>query len=412
MFVIYNFFLFLLLLISPFILIIRIFLGKEDRNRFKEKYGFLAKNNKPNETIWIHGASVGEILSIIPIIMRFEKDKKIKRILITSSTTSSSHILSKFKFKKTIHQFYPFDLNFLTKHFINHWKPKLAIFVDSEIWPNMFNNLYKKKIPLILLNARITKKSFNRWKFFPNFSKKIFEKITIALPQNMESKKYLKLLGTKNIKLIGNLKFFGGLQKDNIKNLILKKKFSKRIVFCAASTHRTEELFIGKVHKELKLEIKNLITIIIPRHINRKKEIIDELNNIGLNSQLHTSQKKLSKSTDIYIVDTYGESTKFYSLSKLTFLGGSLIPHGGQNPLESAREGNYILYGPHIENFKEVYEMLEKLKVTTRVNSIKKMKSVVRQKINFLQRNTVNKKLKYLGDKILNKNLYEIKKFI
>ena len=412
MFVIYNFFLFLLLLISPFILIIRIFLGKEDRNRFKEKYGFLAKNNKPNETIWIHGASVGEILSIIPIIMRFEKDKKIKRILITSSTTSSSHILSKFKFKKTIHQFYPFDLNFLTKHFINHWKPKLAIFVDSEIWPNMFNNLYKKKIPLILLNARITKKSFNRWKFFPNFSKKIFEKITIALPQNMESKKYLKLLGTKNIKLIGNLKFFGGLQKDNIKNLILKKKFSKRIVFCAASTHRTEELFIGKVHKGLKLEIKNLITIIIPRHINRKKEIIDELNNIGLNSQLHTSQKKLSKGTDIYIVDTYGESAKFYSLSKLTFLGGSLIPHGGQNPLESAREGNYILYGPHIENFKEVYEMLEKLKVTTRVNSIKKMKSVVRQKINFLQRNTVNKKLKYLGDKILNKNLYEIKKFI
>ena len=412
MFVIYNFFLFLLLLISPFILIIRIFLGKEDRNRFKEKYGFLAKNNKPNETIWIHGASVGEILSIIPIIMRFEKDKKIKRILITSSTTSSSHILSKFKFKKTIHQFYPFDLNFFTKHFINHWKPKLAIFVDSEIWPNMFNNLYKKKIPLILLNARITKKSFNRWKFFPNFSKKIFEKITIALPQNMESKKYLKLLGTKNIKLIGNLKFFGGVQKDNIKNLILKKKFSKRIVFCAASTHRTEELFIGKVHKELKLEIKNLITIIIPRHINRKKEIIDELNNIGLNSQLHTSQKKLSKGTDIYIVDTYGESAKFYSLSKLTFLGGSLIPHGGQNPLESAREGNYILYGPYIENFKEVYEILEKLKVTTRVNSIKKMKSVVRQKINFLQRNTVNKKLKYLGDKILNKNLYEIKKFI
>ncbi len=412
MFVIYNFFLFLLILISPLIILIRIFLGKEDQNRFKEKFGFLAKNNKPNETIWIHGASVGEILSIIPIVRRFEEDKQIKRILITSSTTSSSHILSKFKFKKAVHQFYPFDLNFLTKYFINHWKPKLAIFVDSEIWPNMFNNLHKKNIPLILLNARITKKSFNRWKFFPKFSKKIFEKITLALPQNIESKKYLKLLVTKNIKLVGNLKFFGVAQKENIKNLILKKKFSKRIIFCAASTHRTEELFIGRVHKELKSEIKNLITIIIPRHINRKKEIQDELNNIGLNSQLHTSSKKLSKDTDIYIVDTYGETAKFYSLSKLTFLGGSLIPHGGQNPLESAREGNYILYGPHIDNFKEVYKILGKLKITTRVNSIKNMKSVVRQKINFLQRNTVNKKLKYLGDKILNKNLYEIKKFI
>ena len=228
----------------------------------------------------------------------------------------------------------------------------------------------------------------------------------------MESKKYLKLLGTKNIKLVGNLKFFGGAQKDKVKNFNIKKKFLKRIIFCAASTHKTEELFIGRVHKELKSEIKNLITIIIPRHINRKKEIINELNNIGLNSQLHTSSKKLSKNTDIYIVDTYGESAKFYSLSKLTFLGGSLIPHGGQNPLEPAREGNYILYGPHVENFKEVYEMLEKLKITTRVNSIKNMKTAVRQKINFLQKSMVNKKLKNLGDKILNKNLYEIKKFI
>ncbi len=412
MFVIYNFFLFLLLLFSPIIILIRIFLGKEDQYRFKEKYGFLAKNNKHNKTVWIHGASVGEILSIIPIVSRFENDKKIKRILITSSTTSSSHILSKFKFKKTIHQFFPFDLNFLTKYFINHWKPKLAIFIDSEIWPNMFKNLNKKNIPLILLNARITKRSFNRWKFFPSFSKNIFEKITIALPQNMESRKYLKLLGTKNIKFIGNLKFFGEVQRDSVKNSILKKKFSKRIVFCAASTHRTEEIFVGKVHKELKQEIKNLITIIIPRHISRKKEILDELNNIGLNSQLHTSAKKLKKDTDVYIVDTYGESAKFYSLSKLTFLGGSLIPHGGQNPLEPVREGNYILYGRHIHNFKEVYEILEKLKITTRVNSIKNMKSVVQKKINFLQRNAVNKKLKYLGDQILIKNLYEIKKFI
>ena len=193
---------------------------------------------------------------------------------------------------------------------------------------------------------------------------------------------------------------------------MLKKKFSKRTIFCAASTHRSEEILIGKVHKELKSEIKNLLTIIIPRHIDRKDEIIKELNNIGLNSQLHTSSKKLTKDTDIYLVDTYGETTKFYSLSNVTFLGGSLIPHGGQNPLESAREGSYILYGPYVENFKEIYQMLEKLKLTTKVDSIKKMKSIVFQKVNFLQRNNVNKKLKYLGDKILNKNFYEIKKFI
>ena len=197
MFIVYNFILFLILLISPFIILVRLFLGKEDQIRFKEKYGFFKKNIKKNELIWIHCASVGELLSVIPIIRRFEKDKKTKSILITSSTTSSSEIISKFKFKKTIHQFYPFDINFLTKYFIRHWKPKLAIFIDSEIWPNMFNNLHKKNIPLILLNARITKKSFYRWKKFPNFSKRIFNKITIALPQNKETKKYLKLLGTK-----------------------------------------------------------------------------------------------------------------------------------------------------------------------------------------------------------------------
>ena len=412
MFAIYNFLLLIALVISPIIVLIRIFLGKEDRARFKEKYGFFTKKKYVDGTIWVHGASIGEILSIIPIIKRFEKDKRIERILITSSTTSSSQIFSKFKFKKTIHQFYPFDLNMLTKNFINHWRPKLAIFVDSEIWPNMYYNLNKKKIPLVLLNARITKRSFNRWKLFPTFSKKIFEKITVALPQNEESKKYLKLLGTRDIKFIGNLKFFGEIDKEKNNISILKKKFMKKKILCAASTHQKEELFIGYVHKGLKSKIKNLLTIIIPRHINRKREIISELKGIGLKTQLHSKSRKLKKNTDIYLVDTYGEATKFYSFSKVTFLGGSLIPHGGQNPLEPARKGNYILHGPNIENFREVYEMLKDLKITTKINSIAKMKTIIHQKINYTQNNKVNQKLKYLGNKILNKNLYELNKFI
>ncbi len=411
MFFIYNIFLLIILLISPIILLIRIFLGKEDKIRFKEKFCFFSKKNKVNGIIWFHGASVGEILTIVPIVKKFEKDKKIKKILITSSTTSSSYILSKYKFKKTIHQFYPFDLNIFTKMFINYWKPQLAIFVDSEIWPNMYNNLFKKNIPLILLNARITKKSFSRWKYFPNFSKNIFEKINIALPQNLETKKYLKLLGTKNIKIAGNLKFYGTPLSNKI-NSSLKKKFKKKTVWCAASTHKKEELFIGKVHKELKTKIKNLITIIIPRHINRKKEIKDELLKIGLNSELHTLSKSLKKDTDIYIVDTYGDTSKFYSLSKLTFVGGSLILHGGQNPLEPAREGNYIISGPNIDNFKEVYQILKNLKIADKVNSIRNLKKIILKKINYPENRKVKYKLNYLGNKIINKNIFEIKKFI
>ena len=411
MFFIYNIFLLIILLISPIIITIRIFLGKEDKIRFKEKFCFFSKNNNINGTVWFHGASVGEILSIIPIVEKFEKDNSIKKILITSSTTSSSSILSKYKFKKTIHQFYPYDLNIFTKLFINYWKPKIAIFVDSEVWPNMYKNLYKNKIPLMILNARITKKSFKRWKYFPHFSKNIFKKVTIALPQNLETKKYLKLLGAKNIKVVGNLKYFGS-KISNFNDSKLKKKLIKKIIWCAASTHKKEELFVSKVHKELKKDIKNLLTVIIPRHIDRKEEIADELSNIGLNTEFHTSSKSLKKDTDIYIVDTYGDASKFYSLSKLTFVGGSLISHGGQNPLEPAREGNFILFGPHTDNFKEVYEMLENLKIAKKVKSIKNMKSLVLKKINYSENLKVKYRLNKLGEKIINRNLLEIKKFI
>ena len=411
MFIVYDLINLILLIFSPLIFLTRYFLGKEDKKRFKEKFCLFSKRNNSRETIWIHGASVGEILSIIPIIKELEKDKNIKKILLTSSTTSSASVVLKFKFKKTVHQYYPLDINFLTKFFINYWKPKIAIFVDSEVWPNMYKNLYRKKIPLILLNARITKKSFNRWKFFPNFSKAIFSKITLALPQNSETKQYLHLLGVKNIKIAGNLKYFGNLEKKNIKN-DLSNKFYKRNIWCAASTHKEEEKFIGRVHNELRSEIKNLITIIIPRHINRTKSIINELNGIGLNYQLHSENKKIKKNTDIYLVDTYGEAIKFYLLSKLTFLGGSLVKHGGQNPLEPAREGNYILYGPNISNFKEVYKMLNFLKIAKKINSIKEVKKIVLKRINFNQNNKAKFKLKNIGNKILAKNLLEIKKFI
>ena len=411
MFIVYDLLNLILLIFSPLIFLTRYFLGKEDKKRFKEKFCLFSKRNNSRETIWIHGASVGEILSIIPIIKELEKDKNIKKILLTSSTTSSASVVLKFKFKKTVHQYYPLDINFLTKFFINYWKPKIAIFVDSEVWPNMYQNLYRKKIPLILLNARITKKSFNRWKFFPNFSKTIFSKITLALPQNSETKKYLHLLGVKNIKIAGNLKYFGNLEKKKMKN-DLSNKFYKRNIWCAASTHKEEEKFIGRVHNELRSEIKNLITIIIPRHINRTKSIINELNGIGLNYQLHSENKKIKKNTDIYLVDTYGEAIKFYLLSKLTFLGGSLVKHGGQNPLEPAREGNYILYGPNISNFKEVYKMLNFLKIAKKINSIKEVKEIVLKRINFNQNNKAKFKLKNIGNKILAKNLFEIKKFI
>ena len=162
----------------------------------------------------------------------------------------------------------------------------------------------------------------------------------------------------------------------------------------------------------MKSQIENLITIIIPRHINRTNSIKNELKSIGLKYQLHSENKKIKKNTDIYLVDTYGETRKFYNLSKLTFLGGSIIKHGGQNPLEPAREGNFIIHGPNVSNFKEVYEMLKFLKIEKKINSIKELKKIILKKIDYNQNIKVKNKLKNIGDQILTKNLLEIKKFI
>ncbi len=410
MFFIYEVLGLIFILFSPLIFLIRIILGKENPQRFLEKFCIYSKNPNFKKTIWLHGASVGEILSIIPIIQELEKNKKINKILLSSSTTSSAHIFSKYKFKKTTHIYFPIDTNYLTNKFINYWNPKVAIFIDSEIWPNMFKNLEKNNIPIVLINGRITKKSFMRWMKFPSFAIKIFKKISLALPQNTETLKYLKILGVKKIKFVGNLKYFGQSKKFLDKST--KLKFKNRLIFCAASTHYNEELFIGKLHKELKSKYKNLLTIIIPRHINRSNSIINELESVNLNTVTRSSRQKISKTTDIYIVDTYGEATKFYELSKVTFLGGSLIKHGGQNPLEPARLGNYILHGPNIQNFKEVYRMLSKLNVSKKANNINNMKKIIDRKIEYKQNSKIIKKLNLIGINILKKNLTEINKFV
>ena len=192
MFVLYQAVLSIIILISPIIIILRIFKNKEDKKRFVEKFSIPSKKRKNGLLIWFHACSIGEILSIVPLIKNYEKNNAVSQILVTSSTLSSSKVLKKFKFKKTTHQFYPIDHFIFVNTFLNYWKPNIAIFVESEIWPCMFQTLKCKEIPLILLNARITKKTFNRWLKFKNFTKSILKNVKIAYPQNKETKSYLK----------------------------------------------------------------------------------------------------------------------------------------------------------------------------------------------------------------------------
>ena len=411
MYFFYNILTNLTIIISPIIILYRILRGKEDIKRVGEKFCIYSqKRNK--KKIWIHAASVGELMSIVPVIRKLEKNKKIKDILLSTSTISSGKIFTKLKLKKTSHIYFPLDNKYIVKRFIKCWQPKLAIFIDSEIWPNMFNNLKLSNIPIIIMNARITERSFNKWQIFPNFANQVFGKISLALPQNLETLKYLKLLKVKNIKIAGNLKYYG--QKNNQGHLAksLRNKFKNFKVWCAASTHNDEEVLIGKLHKRLKKREKKLITIIIPRHVDRTNEIIHALNNLNLNCITHSSNQKLRKETDIYLVNSYGESSRFYNLTNISFVGGSIIKHGGQNPLEPARLGNYIINGPNVKNFKEIYAFLNNLKMASSTSDISKMENLILKKLNTKAPNKNIKKITKIGNDVLKKNLSYIIRYL
>jgi 3-deoxy-D-manno-octulosonic-acid transferase len=414
MLLIYRLLINLTIILSPLIIAIRLIKKKEHPSRFKEKFCFFTRKRVPGKLVWFHGASVGEILSVIPLIEKLEKNQQIKQILITSSTLSSANVISKFSFKKTTHQFFPIDSNYFVKKFINYWKPSLVIFIDSEIWPNMLINLKKKSINHILLNARLTKKSYKRWLRIKYFSKNLFENFNAVYPQNKETKKYLKNLGCIKIKELGNLKYVvSDLKADlNLKNKINELK-NKRKIWCASSTHNSEEMICAQAHLKLKNKYKNLLTIIIPRHIQRKNDIFSSIKKIGLNVHCHSSRKKITDNTDIYLVDTYGETKNFFKICSVVFLGGSIIKHGGQNPLEAARYGNKILHGKNVENFKEIYHLLKKNNQTIKVKNYKQISNAIDKLFkNKSNSNLLAKKIKKMGDKILTKTENEINNFI
>ena len=413
MFFIYQIIVLLIIIISPLIILFRILKKKEDPKRFKEKFCFFSKKKLKGNLVWFHGASVGEILSVIPLIEKLEKDRNIKQILITSNTLSSSKIISNLKLKKTIHQFFPIDTIHHTKKFLAYWDPTIAIFIDSEIWPNMIVNIKRKSIPLVLLNARITRKSFSRWFKFINFSKKIFKNFDICFSSNLKSKKYLKLLGAKNIKTIGNLKFSQREKDENIIKKSIKKDFLSRKTWCASSTHKTEEEYCGIVHKKLKLKYKDLLTIIIPRHIDRVESILNEMRRLNLNVQLDSESKKISKNTDIYLVNSYGKTKSFFKLCKIVFLGGSMIKHGGQNPIEAVKYGCKVLHGPHIWNFEEIYALLADYGSSKKVHGVNDL--IVNINNSFKNKNNSKKiksKIEILGNKILHLTLKELNFFL
>ena len=408
--IVYSFLVYVVIILSPLIIIYRIFNKKENPKRFLEKFSINKKDRGKGKLIWFHCSSVGEFLSVIPLILELEKMKNIKKILVTTSTLSSSKIFEKYKFKKTSHQFYPLDNIYIIKNFLNHWKPSSAIFAESEIWPTMISELKRREIKIVLINARMSEKSFNRWFALKYFGKDILLKFSYIFPQNKETFLYFKKLGVKKLKFLGNLKFTS-FDNDEIKE-VNKQQFKNRRILCSASTHNNEEEIFANLHIKYKKKIPNLITIIIPRHIERTSEISRMLERKNLKFVRHTEKKSNLKDCDIYIVDSYGISKSFYKISDIVFLGGSLVSRGGQNPLEALRFGCNIIHGNYTFNFKDVYKMLEKERLSLKVSGSKDLEKKAFLLFNKKNNSVKIKKLKSIGNTILNKNLMELKKII
>ena len=409
--IIYNFLVYIVIIFSPLIIVYRIFKKKENPKRFLEKFSLNKEKRSKGELIWFHSSSVGEFLSIVPLIQKLEKTKKIKQILVTTSTLSSSKIFKKFIFKKAVHQFYPLDNYYIINNFLNYWKPSSVIFTESEIWPTMLSELKKRKIKIVLINARMSKKSFDRWFSIKYFGKNIFETFDYIFPQNKETFSYFKKLGIKKLKFLGNLKFVN-TRNERLKE-INKKYFKNKIVLCSASTHHNEEEIFANLHINFRKKIPNLVSIIIPRHIERTDEIVQMLEKKKLKFARHSEKIKNFKNYDVYIVDSYGENKSFYKVSNIVFLGGSMVSKGGQNPLEALKFGCNILHGIYTFNFKEVYKMLEREKLSSKVKNINDLEKKAFYLLNN-KRNNLNKikRFKKIGDLILKKNLNELRKII
>ena len=400
---IYYFLSLLIYPILPLFLKIRILLKKECPVRFGEKLGN-SKLNQYKNVIWFHVASLGEIKSIYSIIKYYQKNPNVN-ILITSVTLSSSEYFDKhLKNKNTFHQFAPLDSPIIISKFLQNWKPKLSVFVESEIWPNMI--LQTSKVSkLILLNARISKKSFKKWKLFKNTFKKIINKFDYILAQSNEVLNFLKYFNIKNIKVIGNIKFTN-IEKNHPDIIKINKK---KNCWAAMSIHYEEIEKIINTHIEINKKIKNLTTFLIPRHLNKIGEIEEKIIRKNINIQKISTNNKVENFDGIILIDKFGLAEDIFNQIKIVFMGGSFKNHGGQNPIEPLKYGCKIYSGYNIHSFTEIYRELLDNRLAKLVKNEFELKNEL---IKLFELNNFNENKKYHFEEFSNAILIKTIKFL
>ena len=344
--------------LAPALIKRRLKLGKEDPARFGERRGLSADIRPTGPLVWIHGASVGEVLAAAALI---EKLRALNvRILLTSGTVTSAAIVAKRFPADIIHQYVPYDSPRYVARFLDHWRPSLALFIESDLWPNLILASAARRLPMVLINGRMSQRSFPRWRRVAGTISALLGRFDVCLAQSKVDAERFAALGSRNVVTTGNLKLdVPAPPADPAKLDRLMAVTRGRPIIVAASTHPGEEDILLGAHRTLAGFFPQLLSVIVPRHPDRGEAIARQIAASGLHAALRSHEDLPTAITDIYVADTMGELGLFYRLAPIVFMGGSLVPHGGQNPIEAVKLGASIVHGPHVFNFTDVYEALD-----------------------------------------------------
>ena len=366
--------------VAPLLLGIRERHGKEEPARRGERLGQASAERPAGRLAWFHAASVGETIAILPLMSALAEQRPSLSFLLTTGTVTSAKLAAQRIGPRAVHQYAPLDAPEYVASFLDHWKPDLAVFTESEIWPNLILESSTRGIPLALINARMTKRSFRRWRRNLGFARPIFSRFAVVLAQNEGLARRFAALGAKNPLYAGSLKVDAPPPPVDAAELErLRPMLEGRALLIAASTHDGEDQIIADAHRELRRTLPNLCTIIAPRHPERGEAIAEMLKGRGFSVARRSLGHLPDRTSDAYIADTIGELGMLYKLGSVAFIGGSLVDRGGQNPIEAVRQGAVVLVGPHWQNFSDAYRALISHRGAVEVHSAEEIARVVRQ---------------------------------
>ncbi len=358
--------------LTPLLLSYRAKHGKEHAVRLDERRGLARMARPKGPLVWLHGASVGELASVLPLIERIAR--RGIGVLVTTGTVTSGGLAEQRLPAGVIHQFVPLDVPRFVRRFLAHWRPDLALFVESDLWPNMVIETSLRGVPMILVNGRLSESSFRRWTYIRGSIGNLLGRFELCLAGTPGDAKRLSALGAPRVLTAGNLKLdVPAPPADRGKLAALQQAIAGRPLIAAASTHAGEESAVIGAHRNLSARFPGLLTLIAPRHPQRGPGVAELAAALNLKATLRSRGALPDAAMDVYVADTLGELGLIYRLAPGVFIGGSLIRHGGQNPIEAAKLGAAVLHGPHVWNFADIYAALDEARGAMRVDDVERL---------------------------------------